>query len=58
MNKRELCICGKPIMIMDSRLETEIGTLDIQQVQKFGCLDKKCDKFQVAIKTTRQLANG
>jgi len=43
--------CRKPIMIIDSTPVTEIGTTEITQVTKMGCLNKECDNFNVVVDT-------
>ena len=52
---RDLCICGKPIMILSSTMRTELDSLDITQVTKFGCLNAKCDKCNQVIRVDEQL---
>ena len=55
---RELCkTCGKPIIILDNKMETALDTLDIEQVTKFGCLNKSCELYNTVIRETRQPVN-
>ena len=52
---RKLCRCGKPIVILSNKMETQLGTIDIEQVTDFGCLNKTCEMHKIIVDTKRQL---
>ena len=54
---RELCTCKGPIVVIDSDLHTKEGSLKIDQTFKFGCRNKNCDKYNVAIRTETVAVN-
>ena len=49
---RELCQCRKPIISIDSYIENDEHGHMIQ-VQKYGCRNKECSMYNVAIRETR-----
>ena len=51
---KKLCSCGKPIMIIDSLLKSDVGTNVITQSIDFGCLNKQCAKYQIVVEHVDQ----
>ena len=44
--------CREPIMIMSAYPVSSVGTNEVVQVTKFGCLNDKCDMYNVVVDKT------
>lgn len=54
---RELCTCRSPIISIDSYCTEPDANGHIDQIQKFGCLNKDCPKYKVPIRQTKTSVN-
>ena len=53
---RELCHCRSAIVSIDSKIITNVHG-HMVQVQKYGCLNKKCEYYNITIRTTEVAIN-
>jgi len=51
MSRRICTKCNKPIMVIESKPVTELGSIEIYQVTKLGCLNEECEKKGIVVDT-------
>jgi len=54
---RELCSCKSPIISIDSYCTEPDENGHIDQIQKYGCLNKECIKYKVVIRDSKTPVN-